>query len=1033
MNNFIHTFIISITVVLTVFISAQAQNEWEDISVNQVNTELPHATFIPFESVGKAIENIPQNSAYYKLLNGNWKFHWSKNPDSRPADFYKADYDISNWLEIPVPADWQMHGYGYPIYTNIDYPYDKTPPSPPKDFNPVGSYRHTFQIPDTWAGQQVFIHFAGVNSAFYLWINGEKVGYHEDSKTAAEFNITKYLKKGQNHLAVEVYRWCDGSYLEDQDFWRLSGIERDVYLLATPQLRVQDFFVLAGLDEKYTNGVFKLDVALKNHENKNSSATLKLKLLDDEKVLYEKSEAAFSGADDSIISFSTELSDVKKWSAEIPALYSMLLVLEDKSGVLQAIHTKIGFRSVEVKNGQMLVNGKAILIKGTDRHEHDPITGHVVSRESMIKDIKMMKQFNFNAVRTSHYPNDPVWYQLCDEYGIYLIDEANIESHGFGYDADKTLGNKHEWKQMHLERTIAMVERDKNHPSVIIWSLGNEAGDGVNFEATSAWIHERDKSRLVHYERAGQREYVDIVSPMYSTVTSIIDYAEQKPSRPLILCEYSHAMGNSNGSAIKYWDAFKKYPALQGGFIWDWVDQGLFKTTPSGESYFAYGGDFGPPNVPSDDNFCMNGLVSADRTPHPGVYELKQVQQPVSIEVIDLKTGAFKITNDYFFKNLDDLKGTWEIIEDGVSVKIGDFKVDGVIPGRSIGITVPAKIDNPKAGKEYILNISLKQNSANSWAEAGHEVAWEQFVLPEHKENPAIDLSGLEKLEMSRKAGLIEIGNRKFKVTFDSESGSLVSYLISDTELIKEGLRPDFWRALTDNDVRGWKIYEKPEIIWRDMYKSWLVQNLKIENISDKEIRLTFDGKLPKVEASYTIVYKINAAGEVLVSVNYNSLKDKRPVMIRFGTNMVLPAGFNNFKWYGRGPLESYWDRKAGMKTGLYSGKTQNQFFEYSRPQESGNKTDVRWASLTNYKGVGLMIEGSSLINVTAKNYKNEDLEGAAYLYQVRQTEDVYLNIDYKQVGVGGDDTWSDNARPHEEFRLTGTQYSYSFTLKGIQ
>ncbi|MCA9731913.1 DUF4981 domain-containing protein [candidate division KSB1 bacterium] len=1012
---------------------AKAQNEWANPAINQVNTEPPHATFIPFPNEKSAQTYDPVKSEYYKLLNGKWKFHWSKNPDTRPVDFFKKGYDVTKWGEIPVPADWQMHGYGYPIYTNIKYPYEKTPPYPPKDFNPVGSYKHNFEIPTSWDGKEIFIHFAGVNSAFYLWVNGEKVGYHEDSKTAAEFRITNFIQKGKNELAVEVYRWCDGSYLEDQDFWRLSGIERDVYLLATPAFRVQDFFVNAGLDKYHSNGLINLDVVLKAEKTESGKATLQVKLLDGDKILYSASKSANKSTKDiQHLTFQAQINNINPWSAEIPSLYPILITLEDKNGPMQVIRTQIGFRSVELKDGQMLVNGKAILLKGTDRHEHDPITGHVVTRASMIQDIKLMKQHNFNAVRTSHYPNDPQWYALCDEFGIYLIDEANIESHGFGYDPNETLGNKPEWKQAHLERTIAMVERDKNHPSVIIWSLGNEAGDGVCFEATSAWIHERDHSRLVHYERAGEGKHVDIVSPMYDTVKEIVAYAEKKPYRPLILCEYSHAMGNSNGSVLKYWQAFKKYPQLQGGFIWDWVDQGLLKTTPDGKNYFAYGGDFGPADVPSDDNFCMNGLVSADRTPHPALYELKKVQQPVSIKVVNMKEGQFQFTNENFFKSLNNLEGKWDVLADGEVVKSGTFKLEDLAPGQSTEIIVNPMLKKPIAGKEYMISFSLQLAKSQPWADAGHEVAWEQFIVPTATAIESTDLSEFDELNLNEEGNILEIGNDQFMLKFDISNGALISYHFNETELIAKGLRPDFWRAPTDNDVRGWKIYKKPEIEWRDMSKSWLIQDVIKKKISPQEYELTFAGKLPKVEADYSIKYKVNALGEVKVTVDYKSMKKERPVMLRFGTQLALAGQFNNFEWYGRGPQESYWDRKAGTKLGLFNGKTQNQFFNYSRPQESGNKTDVRWARLTNDNGTGLLITGINPINITAKNYDNAALEGAVYLYQVPQSEEVYLNIDYKQVGVGGDDSWSDNAIPHEEFRLSEPTYSYSFVLKGI-
>ena len=1014
--------------------SAQSINEWENPEINQINTEPPHATFIPFKTNQDAINYTLENNENYQLLNGNWKFNWAKNPDQRPKEFFKSGYDISKWAEIPVPANWQLHGYGYPIYTNVKYPYPKTLPSPPKDFNPVGSYKHSFKIPESWKNKDIFIHFAGVNSAFYLWINGKQVGYHEDSKTPAEFNITKYLKPEENELAVEVYRWCDGSYLEDQDFWRLSGIERDVYLLATPKVRIQDFFVTAGLDNNYKDGIFRLDISILNSDLIDLSAySLSTKIMQGSEILFEKKELLNSNNKSQNINFENNLKDINQWSAENPNLYLLVIeLINDQNQILQVVHRKIGFRSVEIKKGQMLVNGKAILIKGTNRHEHDPVTGHVVTRESMINDIKLMKQHNFNAVRTSHYPDDPLWYELCDAYGLYVIDEANIESHGFGYKPDETLGNKKEWIQAHLERTIAMVERDKNHPSIIIWSLGNEAGDGVCFEATSNFIHNRDKSRPVHYERAEQRKHVDIVSPMYATVDWIMKYAEKKPERPLILCEYSHAMGNSNGSLKKYWDAFRKYPELQGGFIWDWVDQGLAKTAPDGQEYFAYGGDFGPANVPSDDNFCMNGLVSTDRTPHPAIYEAKKLQQSVLVEAINIKKGLVKIKNENFFISLDNLTTNWNIESEGKIVKSEKLDIKGIAPGQSKEYNLSYNIKDFKPSAASLLNISFQLKQSTSWAKAGHEVAWEQFILPIKTNIQAKELSSFGTLSIEKKENLLKIYNGSFSIKLDVLRGSLISYKMKDVELIEEGLRPDFWRAPMDNDERGWKMNRGSSNIYRDVHKSLLIQDVKTEKISEKEIVVTFQGKFPKLEADYVLAYKVLASGEVVVSIDWTSTKDKVPVMPRFGAQLVLPASFDYMVWYGRGPEETYWDRKSGAKIGVYKGKTTDQFFNYSRPQESGNKTDVRWVTLTNDQGVGLMVKGLGLINVTAKHYRTEDLEGAYYLHSVPIRDEIYLNIDYKQIGVGGDNSWSPNAAPHPEFRLTDKNYSYSFILKGI-
>ena len=625
--------------------SAGQVNDWENPAVFSRNKEAPHASFQRYDTVEAAARrDLP--GRYSMSLNGMWSFKWVPEPSQRPRDFFNPEYDVSTWDEITVPSNWELQGYGTPIYTNIIYPFGPPePPFIPHNNNPVGSYRRDFTVPQDWDGRRIVIHFAGVESAFYIWVNGEKVGYSQGSRTPAEFDLTSFVQPGSNTLAVEVYRWSDGSYLEDQDFWRLSGIFRDVAIYATPELYVRDFQARTEFDSAYQDASLKVYVDLSNYSKQvpaGGSISLMLEDANGAAVLTgTEKNVKLSPGEDLRVFWEESVKSPAQWSAENPCLYNLVIKLSDRENVvLEVIPFKIGFRQVEMRDGQILINNIPALFKGVNRHEHDPDTGHYLTRESMIRDIKLMKQHNINAVRTCHYPDVPEWYELCDEYGIYLIDEANIESHGMGYRSDTTLGNNPVWKEAHLDRTRSMVERDKNHASVVIWSLGNEAGDGVNFEATSAWIHDRDNSRPVHYERAMQKPHVDIVSNMYSKVEQIIEYAQTHKDRPFILCEYAHAMGNSVGNLFKYWDAIEKYPQLQGGFIWDWVDQGLRAYTEEGRPYFAYGGDFGPPEVPSDDNFCMNGLVSADRIPHPSLLEVKKVYQYVGFEAVDLSRWA---------------------------------------------------------------------------------------------------------------------------------------------------------------------------------------------------------------------------------------------------------------------------------------------------------------------------------------------------------------------------------------------------------
>ncbi|MFX1533250.1 MAG: glycoside hydrolase family 2 TIM barrel-domain containing protein, partial [Promethearchaeota archaeon] len=611
-------------------VNNKESNDWENPKILGRNKEAAHCTYIPYADTQTALKNDPLQSPFYLSLNGRWKFCWVKKPADHKLDFYKDNFDVSQWVDIIVPGNWELQGFGIPIYTNVIYPFPADPPHIPHDWNPVGSYRRTFTISNSWKDRQVFLHFGGVSSAMYVWLNGEKVGYSQGSKTPAEFNITEYLRKGENVLAVEVYRWCDGSYLEGQDFWKISGIERDVFLFSTPQVHIRDFFVRGDLDDNYIDGMLKVTVNVRNYlPDVSGKHYVHIDLLDtDNKSVFETltKEANIRNADKITIHFEQFVKKPAKWSAETPKLYSMLISLSNESGLItEVVSCKVGFRKVEIKDAQLLVNGIPIIIKGVNRHEHDPVTGRTVTEKLMIKDIQLMKQFNINAVRTSHYPNVPRWYELCDKYGLYVVDEANIESHGMGYDPEDTLGNNPDWKEAHLDRTIRMVERDKNHPSIIIWSLGNEAGDGVNFEATYKWIHERDSSRPVQYEQAIEGPHTDIVCPMYSRIEQLEEYANKEQNRPLIMCEMLHAMGNSVGNMQDYWDVIEKHKVLQGGFVWDWVDQSFLKVDEDNMRYWAYGGDMGDDIVFNDGNFCINGLVQADRAPHPHLWEVKKV------------------------------------------------------------------------------------------------------------------------------------------------------------------------------------------------------------------------------------------------------------------------------------------------------------------------------------------------------------------------------------------------------------------------
>ncbi len=1016
--------------------SKEPAPDWEDPSVVGRNKEAPHATLMPFPDATTALSGEWSASPWYRSLNGRWRFHWSPNPAGRPTEFHRPEFDVSGWDEIPVPSNWQLHGYGYPIYTNIRYAWgEPDPPRVPRDFNPVGSYRREFTLPEEWDGRQVLIHFAGVDSAFYLWINGHEIGYSQGSRTPAEFDITPYLRDGTNTVAVEVYRYSDGSYLECQDFWRMSGIFRDVFLYSVADLDIRDFEVKADLDDAYRDGRLELTVWLRSFGDQEEGVTVAARLLDvDGAPVVQRltAEARLAAGDERVVTLEAEVESPLRWSAEEPNLYTLLLSLEAADGaVIEVVTAKVGFRRVEMKDGQLLVNGVPILIKGANRHEHDPVTGHYVSTESMIQDILLMKRFNLNAVRTSHYPDTPEWYELTDRYGLYVIDEANIESHGIGYDWDKTLGNKPEWELAHMDRTVSMVERDKNHPSIIIWSLGNEGGDGVNFEATSAWIHERDPSRPVHYERAELRSHTDIYAPMYARIEEIVDYAETHSDRPLILCEYSHAMGNSNGNFKDYWDAIYDHRQLQGGFVWDWVDQGLVKSVPGrpGETYFAYGGDFEPPGVYNDDNFLMNGLVSPDRTPHPALYEVKKVYQYVRVSPIDLEQGEIEIRNLYDFVSLGFLTGSWEITADGRPLASGELARPDIEPGETRRVVVPYPEIAVEPGVEYRLDISFRLTEATAWAEAGHEVAWEQFELPWTVPAPEPDSGDLPELRAEEGAGTITITGDDFSVRISKSSGTIDSFRYADVELIRTGPRPHFWRAPTDND-KGNGMPERCAA-WKAASGNWEIRNVTLTRIGPGIYSVLVEGALPDVESTLDVAYTVFGDGAIEVVSSFEPGDTELPELPRFGMQMTLPDALESVIWYGRGPHETYWDRKAGAPVGVYATTVDDLYFEYSEPQETGNRTDVRWFSLTRDDGVGLQAVGSQPLSVTALRYTTEDIEQAKHRHEMERRDFVTLNVDHKQTGVGGDDSWG--ARPHAKYTLDPKPYRYTFTLRPIR
>ncbi|MBW8034378.1 MAG: DUF4981 domain-containing protein [Planctomycetes bacterium] len=1022
--------------------------DWENPAITGLNKEPAHCTLTPFDNITQAIEANAKSSANYKSLNGKWKFNWSKDPQSRPVDFYKNGYDISRWRRIDVPGNWQLQGYGTPLYSNIKYPFAKNPPkvtdTPPDDFtnfdarNPVGSYRSEFTIAKSWGKREVFIVFDGVDSAFYLWLNGKKVGYSQGSRTPAEFNITKYLNKGKNSLALEVYRYSDGSYLEDQDFWRLSGIFRDVYLYSTPKLHIRDFFAEQNLDNQYKNATLDLTVNVMNYSKASAkSAKISAVLFDSngKKVTGSQMSAEqtdLKAARDSVYRLSATIQNPLKWSAETPNLYKLVIELKDSaSTTIEAVSTNIGFRKVEIIDGTLRVNGKYIYVKGVNRHEHDPDTGHTISKELMIKDIRLMKQHNINTVRTSHYPNDPLWYDLCDRYGLYVIDEANVESHGMRYGED-SLSKKPDWLKVHMDRTVAMVERDKNHPSIIIWSLGNEAGDGMNTQATSKWVHERDTSRPVQYELAKDRPHTDIICPMYALIPTLIKYAQKPQTRPMILCEYAHAMGNSVGNLQDYWDAIEKYKYLQGGCIWDWVDQGIRKTDPkTGKEFWAYGGDFG--DVPNDGNFCINGLVQPDRKPNPHLNEVKKVYQEIKVEAVDMKKGEFKIHNKYDFINLMGYVNlNWNLTADGLTIQQGAVQNINVKPDLTGDIILPYDSSAFSAEKEYLLIVSFVLASDHLWAPKGHTVAWDQFALSSPDPSTAIPPANVAPVDLSENEKAITVTGKDFAVIFDKDSATLSSFKAGGKELMKSALVPNFWRVPTDNDGgvnAGGSKMPKRLGIWKNAGRDRKEVVINAKKIDQGCVELTVKCIVDAKQSTFESRYSIYGSGEIVVHNTLTPDSDL-PNIPRVGMQMTVAQSLDNMKWYGRGPHESYWDRKTSAAVGIYSQSVSNPPHQYVKPQENGNKTDVRWMTITDENGFGLLVTGMPLLSVSAWPYSMQDLADAEHPYELPHRDFITLNIDYRQMGVGGDNSWG--KRTHPEYTLPAKKYEYQFSIKAL-
>lgn len=1021
----------------------QSQNyDWENPQFFEWNKEKPHATFMLFDKKGDVAVDDYSRSPFYQSLNGTWKFVYVDKYANRPLDFYRTDLDDSKWNNLPVPSNWEREGFGIPIYTNVTYPFPKNPPFIGEN-NPVGTYRKEFTVPENWDGREVLLQFGSITGCAFVYLNGEKVGMTKASKSPAEFNITRNLKKGKNLLAVQVFRWHDGSYLEDQDFFRISGIERDVFLYALPKVSVWDFFLKGDLDSKYENGLFSADVDLRQFAKGAAgitSGSVVVEIVDPAgKSVFSQSQQ-FAMGNDSLktVHFAGTVKKPLKWSAEAPNLYTCIITLKNDKGAVASTYTgaRIGFRKVEIKNAQLLINGVATYVHGVNRHEHDPVKGHVPSKELMIKDIQLMKQFNINADRTSHYPNDPQWYKLCDQYGIYLVDEANIETHGMGaslqgwFDSTKHPAYLPEWAPAHQDRWHRLVERDKNHPSVIIWSLGNECGNGRVFHDGYNWIKQRDNTRPVQFEQAGEDWNTDIVCPMYPGINHMKKYAEDNSKqRPFIMCEYSHAMGNSNGNFQEYWDIIRSSPHMQGGFIWDWVDQGMQTTTTDGRPFFAYGGDLGGYHLQNDENFCANGLVAADRTPHPGLYEVKKVYQNILFKAKDLSKGIITVQNSFDFTNLDQYRFVWELYRNGQKVMEGAFALQ-LAPHSQKDVVLPWVAFQKEPG-EYFVNVYAYTRKATDLVPVGHEVAREQFQTG--GDYFATKKPSEDKLQVTREENRLRFRSGAISGEFDLRQGRLSRYTFNNEGgVVGQFPEPYFWRAPTDNDFGN--NMQVNLGVWRTAHVDRKVKNVAVGEQTAEGLPVTVEYELTGVGVPYVIKYNILNDASVQVTASIDMTGRDLPELPRFGMRMQLPAGYDNLSYYGRGPWENYSDRKTASFIGVYKDKVENQFtWSYIRPQEGGYKTDVRWFTLTNDKGKGILVEGVQPICFSATNNRAEDLDPGLTKKQQHPTDikprrEVYVNVDLAQRGVGGDNSWG--ALPHEQYRLLDKKYSYSYTIK---
>ncbi|MER2491266.1 glycoside hydrolase family 2 TIM barrel-domain containing protein [Catenovulum sediminis] len=1047
--------------------SALAINDWENPAVTQINRLPARATSYSYTNINSALKR-DRNKAQILNLNGTWKFHYAADDSVRPLNFYKAEF--TDWANITVPGNWELQGFGQPIYTNSTYPFPVDLPKITRD-NPVGSYLKTFNLPKDWSDKRLILHFGGVSSAFYLWVNGQQVGYSQGSALPAEFDISQYVKAGQNQIAVQVFRWSDGSYLEDQDHWRLSGIHREVLLLAEPKVSIRDFAVRTLFKNTYEEAHLQVKTDINNPNKINIDGwQLEVSLFDEDaqktiptmKIAASKlSPVAYPQRDNfRFDELSALVKNPKLWTSETPHLYTLVMALKDKNGnLVESRSTRVGFRDVKiVEGGKVLVNGQSIKIIGVNRHDHHATKGKALSRDDILQDILLLKRYNFNSVRTAHYPNDPYFYELADEYGIYVMGEANVESHGVG----GKLANSPMWTHAIMERIVNMVERDKNYPSIISWSLGNESGTGPGFAAAAGWIKDYDPTRFIHYEGAQgdpthpeyvpmtsrwagpdafakrytdlanptDPPFVDVISRMYPSLEQLKGLADSPYiKRPILMCEYAHAMGNSLGNLAEYWDMVWSHDNLIGGYIWDWIDQGIEKKADNGKTFLAYGGDFG--DKPNDSNFCINGIVDSYRQPKAPMYEAKYVFQPVKFTANDIESGKLTIQNRQFFADLSDYELRWMLQENGKTIQQG--KVDDLNVPATEKAKLKIEFTKPEivAGAHYYLQLSLNLKADTKWASAGYSVAVEEFKLPWSKK--ALNNADYQPLSVTQKGTDLVIENKAFTARFNTTTGYLQSYQVQGfrkpVNVIADALKPQFWRAQTDNDRLGWKT-DKTLGFWKTAAQSLKLTQFDYNTVAQNQVEITTEfshGNKLKLNIHYRVT------GDGAIKVHYQLKADKTlPSIPRVGMHAKTGKQLMNLSFYGKGPFENYVDRNQGAMTQVYSGKITEFLAPYVRPQEQGLRTGTHWFKLVDSTGKGMQVKGETPLSFSVLPWSTEQLDAATHTYELSDNAPYYLNIDFKQAGVGGIDSWSAKAAPIKQYQIPADDYEYSFTLSPV-